>query len=255
MNSNYRNGAALSPNCLATSPALHDQPYMKVAPHQPSPPTRHQNNLLAKNERRLLKWICLRLPQWVSPDILTAFAIVSAAIVALAYWLSDFDPAWLWLAVAGYVGHWFGDSLDGSLARFRKIERPSYGYFIDHSSDGLTTFMMVGGFGLSPFVRIDVAFYGVIAYLLLNIHSFLLAKVSGDFPMSHAGMGPTEARILLIFLTVCMYFVGPVSNRFDLLSGFDAVFIILATILVILFAVQTWRSGELLKTRDKAQQD
>lgn len=219
------------------------------------PPTRHQNNVLAVHERKLLTWLCARLPKPVTPDSLTLMAFISAAIVGAAYWLSNYGSGWLWLAVAGYVGHWFGDSLDGSLARFRKIERPSYGYFIDHSSDGLTTLMMLGGFGLSPYVRVDVALFAVAAYLLLSIHSFLLAKVSGDFPMSHAGMGPTEARILLIALTIGMYFFGveqPVIAQF---SAFDIIFMILTSVLLLMFIIGTARAGRMLARRDHAERN
>ncbi len=218
----------------------------------PEPPTRHQNNVLAANERRLLNWLCARLPGWVTPDLLTLMALISAAIVCGAYALSNSNDGWLWLAVAGYFGHWFGDSLDGSLARFRKIERPAYGYFIDHSSDGLTTFMMLGGFGLSPYIRIDVALFAVVAYLLLSIHSFLLAKVSGDFPMTHAGMGPTEARILLIGLTIAMYFSPPGFAIIGQFSIFDIIFIALTVVLMVMFSTSTARAGRKLAISDKA---
>lgn len=169
-----------------------------------------------------------------------------------AYALSNYNDAWLWLAVAGYVGHWFGDSLDGSLARYRKIERPAYGYFIDHSSDGLTTAMMLGGFGLSQYIRIDVALFAVVAYLLLSIHSFLLAKVSGDFPMTHAGMGPTEARILLIILTIAMYFSTPGQALIGQFSLFDIIFIGLTGVLLMMFLTSTARAGRKLAESDKA---
>lgn len=219
----------------------------------PKPPVRHQNNVLAANERRLLTWLCARLPRFITPDLLTLLALASAALVCIAYALSNLGDGWLWLAVAGYLGHWFGDSLDGSLARYRKIERPSYGYFIDHSSDGLTTFIMLGGFGLSPYIRLDVALFAVVAYLLLSIHSFLLARVSGDFPMSHAGMGPTEARILLISLTVAMYFTGSTSLIMGQFSVFDIIFIALTGVLLMMFFTSTARAGLKLARRDKAE--
>lgn len=228
---------------------------MKTDTGLSTPPTRHQNNFLAVNERKLLTWICAHMPRLVTPDMLTLLAFFSAAIVCVAYWLSNFDSDWLWLAVTGYVGHWFGDSLDGSIARYRKIERPSYGYFIDHSSDGLTTLMMLGGFGLSPYVRVDVALFAVVAYLLLSIHSFLLAKVSGDFPMSHAGMGPTEARILLITLTIAMYFFGNWPGAIGTFSIFDIIFIALTCVLLLMFVTGTARAGRKLAWRDQTNRN
>src|SRR5688572_11914557 len=102
-----------------------------------TPLRRIQGNLLAVQERRLLTWICQRLPAWVTPDQLTVLALLGAVAVFAGYAGSNFDRNWLWLPVAGYIVHWFGDSLDGSLARFRAIERPRYGYFVDHSADVL----------------------------------------------------------------------------------------------------------------------
>ena len=217
-----------------------------------TPVTRHQTNVLAVRERQLLTWLCARLPRWVSPDMLTVFAIMCAVLVLVGYAASNLDRAWLWLSIAGYVGHWFGDSLDGSIARFRKIERPSYGYFIDHSSDGLTPLIMLGGFGLSPWVRIDVALFAVVAYLLLSIHSFLLAKVSGDFPMAHGGMGPTEARLLLIGLTLAMLLSAPGAGGFGAFSFFDCLFIGLTGVLLFMFLRQTWLAGRRLAASDRA---
>ena len=97
---------------------------------------RIQENLLAKAERRLLNWLCARLPAAIKPDHLTAIGIVGAVMVLAGYAASASDRWWLWLAVGGYVIHWFGDSLDGSVARHRGIERPRYGYFLDHSAAG-----------------------------------------------------------------------------------------------------------------------
>lgn len=108
-----------------------------IPPQAATPPVRIQQNILARGERRLLNWICPRLPGWVTPDQLTTLGFLGAVMVAMGYMLSWLGPAWLSLSVAGYVVHWFGDSLDGSLARWRRIERPSYGYFVDHSVDGL----------------------------------------------------------------------------------------------------------------------
>src|SRR5512139_2127821 len=87
-----------------------------------TPITRIQENVLARQERRLLNWICPRLPQWVTPDQLTLLALMAAVVIFAGYALSAFDRNWLWICVAGYVVHWFGDSLDGSLARYRSIE-------------------------------------------------------------------------------------------------------------------------------------
>ena len=108
-------------------------------------PRRIQRNVLAESEKRLLAWICPRLPAWVTPDKLTVLALLAAATIGAGYALSNFDPAWLALSVIGYFVHWFGDSLDGTIARYREVERPRFGYFIDHSCDGLASLLILGG--------------------------------------------------------------------------------------------------------------
>jgi archaetidylinositol phosphate synthase len=223
-------------------------------PTAPAPPKRIQGNVLAQAERRLLQWLCPRLPGWLSPDLLTALAMVAAVAIGAGYALSNHDPAWLVLSVAGYVVHWFGDSLDGTIARYRRIERPRYGYFIDHSCDGLATLLIVGGLGLSPYLRMDVALFVVAGYLLMSVHTFLLAKVAGEFPLSHLGAGPTELRLILIAATVAMGVLGADVGRARGLNGFDWAFGAAAAVLVVLFIVQTLRQGRTLAAADRASQ-
>ena len=220
----------------------------------PAPPKRIQRNLLARGEQRLLQWLCPRLPAWLSPDILTALALVAAFGIGAGYLLSNWNPAWLALSVVGYFVHWFGDSLDGTIARYRQVERPRYGYFIDHSSDGLATLLILGGLGASPYLRVDVSLFAVVAYLLMSVHTFLLAKVSDRFQLSHLGGGPTELRIILIVLTILMGWLGPDVGRIAGLNAFDVLFAGLAMVLVLLFIVQTLREGRTLAAADRAAQ-
>ena len=211
--------------------------------------TRIQQNILARQERRLLDWLCARMPAWVTPDQLTTLGFAGAVMVAAGYMLSWVDGEWLGLSLAGYVVNWFGDSLDGSLARWRGIERPKYGYFVDHSVDGLATFLMVGAIGLSPYVRFDVALIGVVAYLLLAIHTFLAAKVMGEFRLSYLSGGPTELRLMLMAMTVAMPIVGAEDVGGTRLSVLDLFALTVASILMTLFIVQSFATARLLARR------
>lgn len=216
----------------------------------PAKPTiRIQQNILARAERRLLNWICPRLPVWATPDRLTTLGFIGAVLVAAGYMLSWLSPAWLAVSVFGYVVHWFGDSLDGSLARWRRIERPSYGYFVDHSVDAMATFLMVGGIGLSPYMRLDVALIAVIGYLMLSIHSFLAAKVVGEFRLSYMAGGPTELRLMLIAMTLTMPLVGADLVWGLRLSAFDLFAVVISSILVTLFIVQSFATARQLGHR------
>jgi phosphatidylglycerophosphate synthase len=213
--------------------------------------TRIQQNILARGERRLLNWLCARLPAWVTPDQLTALGFAGAVMVAAGYMLSWIDGEWLGLSLAGYVVNWFGDSLDGSLARWRRIERPNYGYFVDHSVDGVATFLMVGAIGLSPYVRFDVALIGVISYLLLSIHTFLAAKVVGEFRLSYLSGGPTELRLMLMAMTVAMPIVGAQDIGRTNLAILDLFVLTVSSILMTLFVVQSFATARMLARRER----
>lgn len=201
--------------------------------------TRIQENLLARQERRLLNWICPRLPAWVTPDMLTSLALVASVAIFAGYVLSGADRDWLWLSVIGYVVHWFGDSLDGSLARFRSIERPRFGYFVDHSADVLGALLILMGLGLSPYVRLDIALVALAGYYMLAAHAFLSAKVVGELKLSAVAAGPTELRLILIALTVAMYVLGHNGPRFVTLEPFDLFVGAVGAILILLFVTQT----------------
>lgn len=213
------------------------------------PPTiaRVQQNLVARAERVVLNWICARLPGWVRPDMLTAVGIVGALMVFGGYVASALDHAWLWLAVAGYVVNWFGDSTDGSLARYRAIERPRYGYFLDHSCDGIATTLVVAGIGLSPFVHLEVALVALAGYLLMSIHAFLSVKVSGELRLSYMAAGPTELRLILMAFTLAMLAFGENDAAifwYDAFAGFAG------TVLIGLFLVQTFATARRLAAEE-----
>lgn len=219
-------------------------------PNQPvTPPQRIQQNLLARKERQLLNYLCAHMPPWVTPDKLTSLGFVGAAMVAAGYILSWQAPHWLAISVLGYFVNWFGDSLDGSLARWRRIERPAYGYFLDHSVDGLAIFLMVGGLGLTPYMRFDVALICVVCYLLLAIHTFLAAKVLDEFRLSYMAGGPTELRIMLIVMTILMPIVGGRDIGNSNMSGFDIFALGVAAILLTLFMVQSFATARFLRSR------
>lgn len=226
---------------------------METAGHErPAKVSRIQENFLAARERRLLDWLCLRVPAGVTPDMLTATGLVGACLILAGYGLSLADENWLWLCIAGYVLHWFGDSMDGSLARFRGIERPRYGYFLDHSCDALATVMILLGIGLSPYVRMETALVAAAGYLLLSIHAFLAARVLSELRLSYLAAGPTELRILLIGLTLAMLMFGDSSRGVAAMTGFDWFVQLAGGLLIVLFVVQTVRTSRVLAAMEPA---
>jgi archaetidylinositol phosphate synthase len=165
---------------------------------------RNKQFLLAHHETRVLEWIARRLPAWVTPDHLTGLGVIAAFGIAAAYLLSNGDQVWLWAASALLVVHWLGDSLDGTLARVRKIERPTYGYYLDHLVDALATAVIGLGLGLSPYMLLAVGLVIVIVYLVLSINTYLETYAFGVFTLGYGRLGPTEARIGLIVVNTLL---------------------------------------------------
>ena len=159
---------------------------------------RSKKFLLAVPEARVLDWIARRLPRAVKPDHLTALGVLASIGIAAAYVLSNGDELWLWAASGLLVVHWLGDSLDGTLARVRKAERPRYGYYLDHLVDAFATAAIGIGLGLSPHMLLAVGLAIVIAYLILSINTYLETQAFGTFTLGYGRLGPTEARLLLV---------------------------------------------------------
>jgi archaetidylinositol phosphate synthase len=162
---------------------------------------REKTFLLAEPEARALTWLAAHTPRRVMPDHLTLLALAAAAGIAAAYAAGG---PWLWAAAALLVVHWLGDSLDGSLARHRRHERPRYGYYVDHLCDALATAMIGIGLGLSDHMLLATGLVIVVAYLVLSINTYLETYAFGKFRLGYGVFGPTEARIALLALTVAL---------------------------------------------------
>jgi archaetidylinositol phosphate synthase len=179
--------------------------------HQTDKPHRRINLiLLGPFERRVLPWMAHHLPRWVTPDHMTYLGGYSALLVALAYYLTTFSYGWLWLASAGLVLNWIGDSLDGTLARVRHIERERYGFFVDHYSDTIASSLICLGMGISPIMDLRIALGLIVAYFAMMTLVYLVTLSRDVFKISFAGVGPTEIRLVIILCnTIVWYFKNP----------------------------------------------
>jgi phosphatidylglycerophosphate synthase len=175
--------------------------------------TRSLTSVLAPAERRVLMWLATRLPPWVSSDHLTGLALVAMLVAGLSYWLARVTSAGLLLAIAGLAVNWFGDSLDGTVARVRRHQRPRYGFYVDHIVDAVGAVFLLGGLGLSGYMSPLVSLALLAAYLLLLVETFLATYAVGTFTMSYFKIGPTELRILLAIGNVVLL-VHPTTNLF-----------------------------------------
>jgi len=154
--------------------------------------------LLAEPERRLLRFLAARISPAIRPNHLTALGVLAATGVGLAYVLTNHSSTWLFAASLLLVVQWFGDSLDGTLARVRHTERPRYGYYLDHIVDAYSVTVIGLGLGLSPYVDLGVALGAVVLYHILAINVYLESMVFGAFKLAYGRIGPTEVRVILI---------------------------------------------------------
>lgn len=213
---------------------------------------RIQANIVALQERRLLNWLCARMPAFVTSDQLSAVGMAGALIALAGYVASRSAPGFLWLASLGLALHWFGDSMDGSLARARGTERPLFGHFLDHSIDSLGNGIIMLGLGSSLYVRMDVAMAALAGYLLMTVHVLLKQQAEGVFQLSFLALGPTELRICLVAMNTAMWLWG--GTFFEVGSAgftpYDMLVVFAAIIFGSLYVVETARTARHLALID-----
>ena len=163
--------------------------------------------LLGPLERPALRWLAARMPHWMTPDILTGIGVLGAVIILAGYGLSNYNRYFLWLASLGFVINWYGDSMDGTLARYREIQRPKYGYYVDHIVDVIDEFIVIIALGISPLVHFEIAALALIGYLMLSTHTFLRTYVDDVFKISFGKLGPTEVRAIIVLINTSVFFL------------------------------------------------
>ena len=207
---------------------------------------RIQTSILNGLEKKALVWLAQRQPRWVTPDFLSFIGFCGSLMIATGYALTRISPSFLWLATVGLLVNWYGDSLDGTLARVRKIQRPIYGYYLDHSLDCINEMLMFIGLGLSPLMDMRISMLILIAYLLLTVNVSVNAHLKGQFRLTYAKIGPTEFRIIAAILNtvlVCSTAVRSVRVPLDIfgtglsLTVLDICGLVIFTIIFLMYLV------------------
>ena len=197
--------------------------------------TRENDILLGFLERPALQWLAAHMPDWVTPDLLTFLGVIASILIFISYSLTHISPNFLWLATLGFILNWLGDSLDGTLARYRHIERPRYGFLIDHWIDAISAVLIFIGLGISPYVDLTVACMGVIAYLLLSIMVYLITYVTDVFQITSLKIGPTEIRVLAIIANTAIFFIGNVVFDLPYFGASSLYTVIVGVVALIMF--------------------
>ena len=223
---------------------------------------RIQTSILNPYEKKILVRLSERMPAWVTSDMLTFVGFLGALIVATGYALSNLNLNWLWLASFGFVVNWFGDSLDGSLARFRGTQRKVYGFFIDHNVDVINECLMFAGVGLSPLVNMTFMAGVLVAYLALSVYVYIDCYLKGEHRLTYGGLGPTEFRLLAILVNCLFMYIPALTgwkrhivlfhNEFDF-GILDGIAVAVAFLLFFIYLVSFLRDIRYFKRIDPAK--
>jgi len=213
---------------------------------------RIQTSILNGVEKKILTWLAAREPSWMTSDTLTFIGFIGAVVIAAGYILSNYSIHWLWLSSLGFVINWYGDSLDGTLARVRHTQRPVYGFYLDHTVDAINEVLMFVGIGLSSLMHLPIAMAALVVYLMLTLNVCVNAHLKGEFKLTYAGFGPTELRIILILVNTLFILIKPLrmwSCSVGLLgwavtlSALDLVGLTITILLVIVYFITIYKDA------------
>jgi archaetidylinositol phosphate synthase len=205
--------------------------------------TRIQESFTSAPERKALLWLAARMPAAINSDHLTLLGFLAMFLAGCSYALARWSPWGLLAATVCLAINWFGDSLDGTLARVRNKQRPRYGFYVDHMIDSFGALFLMGGLGASGFVDWRIAAGLLVAFLLLSIETYLASYTLGVFRLSFAKFGPTEIRILLAAANLALFFhpnaqVPGCPYRFLDISGLIAI-VSMAVMVIVTAAIHS----------------
>jgi archaetidylinositol phosphate synthase len=168
--------------------------------------TREYGGFLAAPEKKALLWLVQRTPRCINSDHLTMLGFLAMIAAGICYWMAQWNKLSLVIVVLSLAINWLGDSMDGTLARYRNCQRPRYGYYVDHVIDLFGTAALLGGLGFSGYMSPLIAFALLSAFALVEAEVFLATHVQQIFRLSCFGVGPTELRIILSIGTLYLLY-------------------------------------------------
>ncbi len=205
---------------------------------------RIQASILAGPEKKLLLWIAPRLPRWMTPDLLTIIGLFGLIGCGISYYFARVHWGFLVLASLGHVINWFGDSLDGTLARVRCCQRPKYGYYLDHLIDAVGTSFLMFGLAYSGLITPIFAWIVLTLFLIASINAYLATSTTHVFQISYLEVSATEGRVLMIIANTILIFGKEVT-----LFGYTTLwlnYVAIAGSLLLLAIIISSASGNLL---------
>ncbi|MBI2144156.1 CDP-alcohol phosphatidyltransferase family protein [Candidatus Woesearchaeota archaeon] len=214
---------------------------------------RVNNSIVARAEQAVLARLARFVPGFICPDHLTALAFAAALGIGASYWFAYKYRVLFLVAAALYAVHWYSDSLDGKIARERKMQRPRYGHYVDHLLDSVTVAVVLIGLTVSAETLTAAWMWVTSGFLLLMIHAYLKASVTGTFELSIGFLGATEARIIAAAFSILLFFTGnPVLSQWPVpLTLLDITGSAAAIIIWMMLTVQVVTTARKLDREDR----
>jgi phosphatidylglycerophosphate synthase len=239
-----------TPDSTSAEHALTDDDFTGVSMSQNErEPQRRNKGWLAQPERLLLAWLADRLPAWFTPNRLTSIGGLGAVLTFIGYILAPRLPAALALVNLGLLVNWFGDSLDGHIARRNGQSRPNYGFFLDQSVDVLSQLLFAAGLAFSGYLRPEIVAFGFATYLMMTVQSLLRVQVRDVFDLSTGGFGLTEVRAIFFVANIAFFIappevvkVGPLEGSYADLGGIVWIIVNVAMYIVKMIGELKWLS-------------
>jgi phosphatidylglycerophosphate synthase len=203
---------------------------------------RELRGLTAGIEKKVLLWLAARTPASITPDHLTVLGLLAMLLAGLAYWASAYRPVWLLGVNVGLALNWLGDSLDGTLARFRERCRPRYGFYVDHLVDAFGALFLIGGLTVSGHMSAGIAAALLIAYFMVSIDIYLATYALGVFKISFGPFGGTELRLLLMLANVALFAYPRLTVLGTRVALFDVIGAAAVVALAVVLAVSAARN-------------
>ena len=201
--------------------------------------------ITGKAEEKAKAWICPRIPEWINPDHLTVLGYIGMIITGLGFVFGFMNKWFILLIRFGLLVNWFGDSFDGSIARYRKKTRPKYGYYIDKIVDAVAVITLTLGVGFSGFFKIEIALLFASIYLALMSHVDLVTHVQGQNRNAFGLLGPTEVRIIGVLFSIYMFFSK--VHYFDIygyiVTQYDIALFVLSVVMAVILLVSIFKKG------------
>jgi phosphatidylglycerophosphate synthase len=201
--------------------------------------------ITGKAEEKAKAWICPRIPEWINPDHLTVLGYIGMIITGLGFVFGFMNKWFILLIPFGLLVNWFGDSFDGSIARYRKKTRPKYGYYIDKIVDAVAVITLTLGVGFSGFFKIEIALLFASIYLALMSHVDLVTHVQGQNRNAFGLLGPTEVRIIGVLFSIYMFFSK--VHYFDIygyiVTQYDIALFVLSVVMAVILLVSIFKKG------------